>query len=45
VLEVDVDLPRPRSPAISTTPEFTELKRRLLGPLLGLPVEPGDARE
>jgi ABC-type nitrate/sulfonate/bicarbonate transport system ATPase subunit len=45
VLEVDVDLPRPRSPAISTTLEFTELKRRLLEPLLGLPMEADGARE
>jgi ABC-type nitrate/sulfonate/bicarbonate transport system ATPase subunit len=37
VLQVDVDLPRPRPPDVSTAPEFISLKRRLLEPLLGAP--------
>ena len=45
VLHLDVELPRPRRPAISTAPEFIELKRRLLEPLLGIPAEVGAARE
>ena len=30
-LEVEVDIKRPRSPEVVTSPEFVELKRRLLG--------------
>jgi ABC-type nitrate/sulfonate/bicarbonate transport system ATPase subunit len=41
VLEIDVDLPRPRPLTVSTTPEFIELKRRLLEPLFGVPAEAG----
>lgn len=33
VLSLQIDLPRPRKRAVSDTPEFLELKRRLLAPL------------
>lgn len=34
VLEVDVDLPRPRTPAVVVTPAFAALQERLLAPLM-----------
>jgi hypothetical protein len=34
VLRLDVELPRPRTVAMTTTPPFIELKRRLLDLLL-----------
>ncbi|MBJ7332767.1 MAG: ABC transporter ATP-binding protein [Solirubrobacteraceae bacterium] len=34
VLDVEVDLPRPRTPSVVVTPAFTALKERLLAPLM-----------
>ncbi len=35
LLELAVDLPRPRADDVSITPEFAEIKQRLLAPLVG----------
>jgi ABC-type nitrate/sulfonate/bicarbonate transport system ATPase subunit len=37
VLRVDIDLPRPREPAVSVNAHFVELKERLLEPLFAGP--------
>jgi ABC-type nitrate/sulfonate/bicarbonate transport system ATPase subunit len=40
VMQVDIDLPRPRPPGVSLTPRFVELKQRLLEPLFAKPNMP-----
>jgi len=40
VMQVEIDLPRPRPPAVSLTARFMELKQRLLEPLFASPYTP-----